>query len=152
MGDPTETPDSEPEQPAPAPAAPAPPPPLKRRWWQRWKLILAIAIITPILLFVLYTVSVLNWAYSEGERAGYIQKFSKKGWFCKTWEGELALATVPGVAPTLWNFTVRNDATARQINLALGRRVVVYYREHRGIPSTCFGETNYFVDSVRIIK
>jgi hypothetical protein len=149
MTDPTAAPDPAPEPPALAAAGPQPP---RRRWWQRWKLILVIAIITPILLFVVYTVSVLNWAYSEGERTGYIQKFSKKGWFCKTWEGELALATVPGVAPTLWNFTVRNDATARQINLALGRRVVVYYREHKGIPSRCFGETSYFVDSIRITR
>lgn len=147
MTDPTAAP-----EPAPEPSAPPPAPPPRRRWWQRWKLILALVIVTPILFFTLYTVSVLNWAYSEGERAGYIQKFSKKGWFCKTWEGELALATVPGVAPTLWEFTVRNEATARQINLALGRRVVAYYREHRGIPSRCFGETNYFVDSVRIVK
>jgi hypothetical protein len=150
MTDPTGTPEPAPEQPAPAPPPAAPPP--RRRWWHRWKLILVFVIVTPILLFALYTVSVLNWAYSEGERAGYIQKFSKKGWFCKTWEGELALATVPGVAPTLWDFTVRNEATARQINLALGRRVVAYYQEHRGIPSRCFGETNYFVDSVRIVK
>ena len=146
MTDPIDAP-----EPAPAatPAAVAPP---RRPWWKRWKLIVGVIILTPILLFVLYTVSVLNWAYSEGERAGYIQKFSKKGWFCKTWEGELALTTVPGVAPVLWNFTVRKEATARQINLVLGRRVVMYYEEHRGLPSTCFGETNYFVDSVRIVK
>ncbi len=136
-------------EPEPAPAAVAP---SRRPWWKRWKLILAGLILAPILLFVLYTVSVLNWAYSEGERAGYIQKFSKKGWFCKTWEGDLALSTVPGVAPTIWTFTVRKEATARQINLALGRRVVAYYQEHRGIPSKCFGETDYFVDSIRIVK
>ena len=138
---------------APAPAtAPAAVPPSPRPWWKRWKLILGLVILTPIFLFGLYTVTVLNWAYSQGERAGYIQKFSKKGWFCKTWEGELALSTVPGVAPTIWTFTVRKEPTARQINLALGRRVVMYYQEHRGIPSKCFGETDYFVDSVRIVK
>lgn len=146
MTDPTAAPD-----PPPAPSVAAPPPP-RRPWWKRWKLILGLVIVTPVLLFALYTVSVLNWAYSEGERAGYIQKFSRKGWFCKTWEGELALATVPGIAPTIWQFTVRKEATARQINLALGRRVVMYYEEHRGIPSKCFGETDYYVDSVRIIK
>lgn len=147
MTDPT--PDSAPApEAAPAPAAPPPP----RRWWRRWKLILTLAIVTPILLFVLYTVSALSWSYSEGQRAGYIQKFSKKGWFCKTWEGELALTTVPGVAPTLWEFTVREKSAAQQINLALGRRAVLYYREHRGLPSTCFGETRYFVDSIHIVK
>ncbi len=136
-------------EPAPAPAAPVPP---HRRWWQRWKLILALVVLIPVLSFILYTVSALNWSYSEGTRAGYLQKFSRKGWLCKTWEGELALTTVPGVAPTLWTFTVRSDAAARQINIAAGRRVVVFYREHRGIPSRCFGETNYFVDSIRIVK
>lgn len=146
MTDPTAAP-----APAPAAVAAAVVPP-RRPWWKRWKLLLGAVILTPILLFVLYTATVLNWAYSQGERAGYIQKFSKKGWFCKTWEGELALSTVPGVAPTIWTFTVRKEATARQINLALGRRVVAYYQEHRGIPSKCFGETDYFVDSVRIVK
>jgi hypothetical protein len=132
-----------------APAGPVPPP---RAWWRRWKLWLALALLTPVLLFVIYTVAALSWSYSEGIRAGYLQKFSKKGWICKTWEGELALTTVPGVAPTLWSFTVRSKAAASQLNLALGRRVLLFYREHRGIPSRCFGETNYFVDSARIVK
>ena len=104
------------------------------------------------LLFALYTWFTLSWAYSEGERAGYLQKFSKKGWLCKTWEGELALSTVPGVAPTMWDFTVRKESTARQLNLAIGRRVLLYYQEHRGVPTSCFGDTSYFVDSVRIVQ
>jgi len=128
------------------------PPPVPRRWWRRWKLILALLLLTPVLLVALYTVTVLSWSYSEGQRAGYLQKFSKKGWLCKTWEGELALSTVPGVAPTMWDFTVRKEATARQINLALGRRVLLYYQEHRGVPTSCFGDTSYFVDSVKIVQ
>ena len=144
---------SEPLAPEPAPAESAPPPPApSRRRWARWKLWLAVALAAPILLFVLYTVSTLSWAYSEGTRAGYLQKFSHKGWVCKTWEGELALTTVPGVAPTIWSFTVRKDAAARQLNVALGRRVLLFYREHRGVPSRCFGDTPYFVDSVKIVQ
>jgi len=139
----------EPEPGEPPPPAPPPPPQRKRRRWRLW---LAVALLSPILLFVLYTVGALSWSYSEGTRAGYLQKFSKKGWVCKTWEGELALTTVPGVAPTLWEFTVRHDATARQLNVALGRRVLLFYREHRGLPSRCFGETSYFVDSVKIVQ
>jgi len=142
-------PPAEPSPEQPPVSAVAPPP---RRFWRRWRVILVLVVLTPILLFTLYTVSVLSWAYSEGTRAGYLQKFSHKGWICKTWEGELALTTVPGVAPTLWSFTVRNDATARQLNVALGRRVLLFYREHRGIPSRCFGDTNYFVDSVKIVQ
>ena len=131
---------------------PVPPAPVRRRWWQRWKLILALVLLTPVLLVVLYTVVSLSWSYSEGQRAGYLQKFSKKGWLCKTWEGELALSTVPGVAPTMWDFTVRKESTARQLNLAIGRRVLLYYREHRGVPTSCFGDTSYFVDSIKIVQ
>lgn len=130
------------------PAAPPPP----RRWWRRWKLFLGLLLLTPVLLFALYTLMALNWSYSEGQRAGYVQKFSKKGWLCKTWEGELAMTTVPGIAPTIWAFTIRKEAAAKQMEIALGRRAVLFYREHRGIPTTCFGETGYFVDSIHIVK
>jgi hypothetical protein len=147
MTDPTQNP--APAAPPAESAAPLPPP---RRWWRRWKLILTSVVLLPIALFALYTLIALNWSYSQGERAGYVQKFSRKGWVCKTWEGELALSTVPGVAPTMWYFSVRNGATARQVSIANGRRVIVYYKEHRGIPTTCFGDTSYFVDSIRIVR
>jgi hypothetical protein len=143
---------SEPNPPQQPVAEPTPVPTPRARWWRSWKLWLATLLLAPILLFVIYTVSALNWSYSEGIRAGYLQKFSKKGWFCKTWEGELAQSIVPNVAPTIWTFTVRKETTARQLNLVLGRRVMLFYREHRGIPSHCFGDTNYFVDSVRIVQ
>jgi hypothetical protein len=105
----------------------------------------------PLVVFGLYLAFVLNWSYSEGERAGYLQRFSHKGWLCKTYEGELAMTTVPGVAPTLWNFTVRDAVVAEQLNALAGKRVVLNYREHRGIPTSCFGETGHFVNSVREI-
>jgi len=97
-----------------------------------------------------YTALVLNVSYSEGERAGVLQKFSRKGWVCKTWEGELAMTTVPGVAPVLWQFSVRDARVAEQIRQTLGRWVVAHYHEHRGVPTSCFGETPYFVDSVTV--
>lgn len=131
---------------APAPAAPAP----RRRWYHHWKLILGGALAAPAMAFALYTVMALSWTYSEGERAGTLTKFSHKGWLCKTWEGELMQPTAPGVAPTLWNFTVRSDSVATEINRGLGKRVVLVYREHRGVPTTCFGETSYFVDGIRV--
>jgi hypothetical protein len=102
-----------------------------------------------VLLIAGYAAFVLNWSYSEGERSGVLQKFSKKGWLIKTWEGELAMTTVPGVAPVIWNFTVRDDAAAQQVSAGLGQSVVVHYTEHRGLPGNLFGETQYFVDSVR---
>jgi len=132
-----------------ADAQEAPPPPSHR---SRWMLPLAGAILVPILLFLLWTALALAWSYSDGDRAGVLQKFSRKGWICKTWEGELAMTTVPGVAPTLWEFTVREDDVAQQINQALGQRVVLHYSEHRGVPSSCFGQTGYFVAGVRVVR
>jgi hypothetical protein len=101
--------------------------------------------------FALYTLGSLKWAYSDGDRSGILQKFSRKGWICKTHEGELAVSYTPGLAPVLWNFSVRDDAVAAKVNGALGKHVVVHYNEHRGLPTDCFGETTYFVDDVRII-
>ena len=98
-----------------------------------------------------YTPLALWWSYSEGERVGIIQKLSRKGWICKTHEGELALYVVSGVTPQIWNFTVRDPAIARQINIELGARVRLHYNEHRGLPTSCFGDTAYFVDSVQAV-
>lgn len=91
----------------------------------------------------------LSWSYSEGERAGYVQKFSKKGWLCKTWEGEIALVTMPGAIPEKFEFSVRDDAVAEKINRLSGERVVLHYEQHKFIPTSCFGETEYFIVGVR---
>jgi hypothetical protein len=93
----------------------------------------------------------LTWNYSEGERAGYVQKFSRKGWLCKTWEGEIAMVTMPGAIPDKFEFTVRDEAVAGQINALAGKRIVLAYGQHKFIPSTCFGETEYFVTGARAL-
>jgi hypothetical protein len=103
-----------------------------------------------VVLLAGYLAFVLNWAFSDGERAGVVQKFSRRGWVCKTWEGELAITTVPGVAPVIWSFSVRDDEAAARLRDAVGQWAVLHYREHRGIPTSCFGETSYFVDSVKV--
>jgi len=90
----------------------------------------------------------LSWSYSDGERAGVLQKFSRRGWLCKTDEGELAMYIVAGIAPQVWNFSVRDPQVADQISKAVGRHVQLHYTEHPGVPSTCFGDTRYFVDRV----
>jgi hypothetical protein len=108
-------------------------------------------IVLPALLLSGYTWLTLHYAYSTGQRSGYIQKISKKGWLCKTWEGELAMTTVPGTAPQIFRFTVRDDATAQRIEQVAGQRVALDYQQHKGIPSSCFGETEYFVNGVRSI-
>ena len=104
-----------------------------------------------LVLLGLYIMLALNWSYSDGERTGYLQKFSRKGWICKTHEGELAMTTVPGVAPILWDFTVRDEGIVTQINTLVGQRVVLHYEEHRGLPTSCFGDTAYFADRIQTL-
>ncbi len=94
----------------------------------------------------------LHWSYSSGERAGYIQKFSQKGWLCKTWEGELAMIPVPGSVPEKFLFSVRDDAIARKLNASLGTKISVHYEQHKGVPTSCFGETEYYVTDVNILE
>lgn len=101
-----------------------------------------VALVTGYLLFV------INWSYSTGERAGWVQKFSNKGWICKTWEGELALVSLPGTTVEKFYFTVREDDVAEKINKVVGRRVSLHYEEKVGLPTTCFGDTRYFVTGV----
>jgi hypothetical protein len=100
----------------------------------------------------LYTWFTLRWSYSEGERAGVLQKFSKKGFVCKTYEGELALYIVGGMAPQIWNFTVRDEALAEQLSRAVGQSLRLHYQEHLGVPTSCFGDTGYYVESFEVIE
>jgi lysophospholipid acyltransferase (LPLAT)-like uncharacterized protein len=102
-----------------------------------------------IALVIAFTAFTLWYSYSEGERAGYVQKLSKKGWICKTWEGEMAMVTMPGTVAEKFYFTVREDAVAAKINETVGRRVVLTYQEHKWIPFSCFGDTGYFVTGVK---
>lgn len=109
-------------------------------------------IILPALLFSLYTWATLNWVYSSGERAGYVQKFSLKGYLCKTWEGEIVLVSMPGTQAEKFLFTVQDEAVAKKLNDSMGLRVKIHYQEHKGIPSSCFGETAYFVDDLIVLE
>jgi hypothetical protein len=113
---------------------------------------LVITLVVLILLVMGWTWLTLHWTYSEGERAGYVQKLSKKGWMCKTWEGELALVTMPGAIPEKFIFTVPDNATAGRINALAGERVVLQYEQHKFIPSSCFGDTEYFVVDVSKVR
>jgi hypothetical protein len=111
-----------------------------------------ILVAASLLLTTLWIWLTLNWSYSEGERAGYIQKLSSKGWLCKTWEGEIAMVTMPGAIPEKFPFTVRDAGVAAKINELAGKRVVLTYQQHKFIPSSCFGETEYFVTAVREVS
>lgn len=99
--------------------------------------------------FALYVIVALNWSYSTGERSGFLQKISDTGWICKTWEGELSLVALPGAAPEKFLFTIRDAEVAKQVNAAVGKRVALTYAQHKGLPTTCFGDTDYFVVGVK---
>jgi hypothetical protein len=112
-----------------------------------------VALVAVILVMcAAYTWLSLTWSYAEGDRAGFLQKFSKRGWVCKTWEGELLLSTMPGAIPEKFEFTVRDDEVAKQLLADLGKRVVLSYAQHKGVPSSCFGDTEYFVEKVQVTQ
>ncbi len=127
------------------------PPPAPRPARRSFKAYLFGGLVVAVLLVVLYTMFMLWWSYSDGERAGVLQKFSKRGWICKTYEGELAMYVVGGVAPQIWNFSARDEAAIEQLHAAVGQHVRLHYAEHRGLPTSCFGETAYFVERVEIV-
>ena len=107
--------------------------------------------LTVVLVLVLagYTWVLLNWSYSSGERAGLLQKFSRKGWVCKTWEGELMLTAMPGAIPEKFEFTVRDDQLAAELSANAGKKIVLSYSQHKGLPSSCFGDTEYFAQQMQ---
>jgi len=105
-----------------------------------------------VVLFGAYTFTALTWTYSHGERAGYVQKFSKRGWLCKTWEGELAMVNIPGAMQERFEFTVRDALIAQHLLSSMGKRVSIAYEQHKGIPTRCFGETEYFVSAVKVLE
>lgn len=111
-----------------------------------------VAFIIAAIALGLYIFVSLSWSYSSGERAGFVQKFSKKGWLCKTWEGEMSLVSLPGTTAEKFEFTVRDDAVADRINKQVGTRVALVYEQHKGLLSTCFGDTEYFVTDVKGIQ
>lgn len=123
--------------------------PRNRHLWLKIGVPLVLA---PILVVTLWVAGTLSFVYSSGERTGYVQKLSHKGWLCKTWEGELAMSAVPGSPPTLFDFTIRDDSVAKALELAAGHQVTLSYAQHKHVPTTCFGETEYFVDGFRLDK
>ena len=130
------------------------PPPIRASWRRRhWrKITVLLVMLIPILLFAGWAWVTTTLHYSAGDRAGWAQKLSEKGWVCKTWEGELAIGNVPGSMPEIFKFTVRSDSLARIITNNLGKRVSLHYEEHRGVPTSCFGETQYYITNVRVLE
>ena len=130
-------------------------PPAPRKPSRKWKwigIVLAVFFLVPAALFALWSWISLSYTYSSGDRAGYVQKISEKGWICKTWEGELSMVNIPGAAQERWQFSVRDDSIAHLIQQSMGSKVALVYEEHRGIPTSCFGETQYFVTGIRRVS
>ena len=131
---------------APLPTAPRP------KGKGKWKITAVLfLVVLPLAAFALWVTIALNFSYASGERAGFVQKLSNKGWVCKTWEGELALANGPNVMPEIFRFTVRDDKVAAAINSSLGKQVKLTYEQHKGVPTQCFGETEYFVKNIDVL-
>lgn len=123
-----------------------------RRSPRRWPWWFALIVVLGLGGLALWTWFSLWWNYSDGERAGILQKFSRKGWICKTYEGELAQYIVGGVAPQIWYFSVRDEKVAMQLFRATGEKLQLRYSEHRGVPTNCFAETPYFVEGFRVVE
>jgi hypothetical protein len=121
----------------------------RRRHWG--KLLVAAIILIPAVGITLWTAIALGYSYSSGERVGYLNKFSRKGWLCKTYEGEISMVNLPGQLAGTFQFTVRDDSIAALINKAQGQRVAVSYTQHKGLPTSCFGETDYFVKGIKVL-
>lgn len=121
-----------------------------RRNWR--KITIFLALLAPLLLFAGWVALTLNYSFATGERSGFVQEFSKRGWLCKTWEGELAMVNLPGAMPEIFSFSVRSDSIAHLLERNLGKRVSVSYEEHRGVPTSCFAETDYYITNVRILE
>jgi hypothetical protein len=117
----------------------------------RGKIVLLGVLAAVVGVLALYTLVTLKFSYSTGERVGYVQKLSRKGWICRTWEGELAMSPVPGAAPQIFPFSIRDDALAAQVSQSEGKKVALQYQQKKGVPSKCFGETDYFITAVRVV-
>src|SRR5262245_35297886 len=116
--------------------------------WIRSAFLFALAV---LVIAAGYVLAVMFWSYSSGERAGWIQKFSNKGWLCKTWEGEMAMVSMPGSTSEKFFFTVWDDDIAAQVNKVMGKRVSLHYEEKVGIPTSCFGETRHYITKVTVV-
>ena len=118
----------------------------------RWPLWFAGFLLVLTAIVILYVWLALTWSFSKGERVGYIQKLSKTGWVCKTWEGEMAMVTMPGAIPDKFLFSIRDDQVADRINQMAGKRVALIYEQHKGLPTSCFGDTEYFIIDIRAVQ
>ena len=124
-----------------------------KTFWQKLKK-MGIVI---LLLLILGSIGVGTVAtfgcYSSGKRAGSVQKFSKKGYVFKTWEGELLLREFGTQQSTVWTFSVQDESVAHELesSISKGEKVMLHYcQNYYKFPWQ--GETEYFVDKVSVVK
>jgi hypothetical protein len=130
--------------------AAAPPSTFFRR--HRVKIVLLAVLASGVGGVALWVFATLKFSFSTGDRIGYVQKLSRRGWVCRTWEGELAMSPVPGAVPTIFAFTVPDAAIAKKLGEMEGKKVALHYEEKKGIPSSCFGDTRYFITDARVLQ
>jgi hypothetical protein len=114
----------------------------------RWLLvIIVLTVLTIVYVKYFYT-------YSEGYRAGLLQKFSHKGSIFKTYEGEMILSSVSStnnvaIASDKFQFSVTNKALVREFDTLQGLTVIVHYRQ-KNAPAFWRGDSPYLVDSIKV--
>jgi hypothetical protein len=111
--------------------------------------IVTVLIAVPVFVFTVWAGATLHYTYSSGNRAGFLQKVSRRGWLCKTWEGEIQLSALPGATPEIFSFSTRSDSIAHELSRLDGQRVSLDYEQHKGVPSSCFGDTEYYIVGVK---
>ena len=94
------------------------------------------------------------YTYSDGYRAGLLQKFSHKGAIVKTFEGELILSSVSStrdvvLASEKFLFSLSNKKLSRQFDTLQGNMVIVHYKQ-KNKAAFWRGDSPYLVDSVRV--
>jgi len=132
----------------------SPKPPVKTGFVNMAKKILrwVIAVIVLIVISIIYVK--YFYTYSEGYRAGLLQKFSHKGAIFKTYEGEIILSSVSSsrdvaLASEKFLFSVTNKSLVRQFDTLQGQPVIVHYRQ-KNAPVFWRGDSPYLVDSIKV--
>jgi hypothetical protein len=118
----------------------------------RVKIVLLAVLASGVGGVALWFLAALKFSFSTGDRIGYVQKLSRRGWICRTWEGELAMTPVPGAIPQIFAFTIPDAAVAKRIAEMEGKKVALHYEEKKGLPNSCFGETRYFITDARVLQ
>jgi hypothetical protein len=107
-----------------------------------------------------FALALAGCSYSDGERYGTVTKFSKKGIFCKTWEGELVMGGMRSrlsddgnsstATANIFEFSVIDDSVVKKVRekLESGERATLIY-EQELMPAICQRGTSYVITGVK---